>query len=61
MDKSELREIAADYLLPFLSGATLGAPVTSTSGQATVAFAGPCGIQFKINKRDKYRLRMQRS
>jgi hypothetical protein len=61
MEKSKLRQIAGDYLLPFFSGATLGTPVTSTSGQATVAFAGLCEIQFKINRRDKYRLRMQRS
>jgi hypothetical protein len=61
MDKSTLIQIATDHLLPLFSGAKLTTSKASTARQKTVAFDGPCVIQFKVSGRDRYRLRMQRS
>lgn len=62
MKEALLREIAAEYLVPFFAGATLEAGFQpSTAREEKVALLGPLRIAFKVNRQDRYRLVLTRS
>jgi hypothetical protein len=61
MDERLLREIAADYLVPFFSGARLRRHTNPSSpSDDTVAFLDRNSIAFKVEKKDAYRLILTR-
>ncbi len=61
MDEELLRDLSERYLLPFFSGASLGAAaVPSSPSEGTVSFFNPQTIGFKVNKANTYRLQFRR-
>ncbi|MEP7367155.1 MAG: hypothetical protein ABI972_28170 [Acidobacteriota bacterium] len=62
MDEQLLREVAAEFLQPLISGSRLDpGHAVSKKGHACVAFKTPCQIEFKAEKTDLYRLTLRRS
>jgi len=60
--ESQLRELAADFLVPLFSGVQLdSAAVPSTLREDRVALLDPCAIGFKASSKDNYRLVLRRS
>jgi hypothetical protein len=61
MDEGLLREIAAEYLVPFFSGASVERrPSRSTQYHQLVALRDHLSIYFKVNPADRYRLTLHR-
>lgn len=61
MQEALLREISESYLLPFFSGAKIGAAsILSDSRDKTVSFINPQVIGFKVDKTDNYRIQFKR-
>lgn len=61
MKESLLREISEKYLRPFFSGAKIEvSSVTSSPRESRVSFISPQLIEFKVNRRDAYRLQIRR-
>lgn len=62
MEEELLRQIANSFLLPLFSGGEILPQAHSPAKGKCVAFANNlCTIEFKVGKKDSYRLRLHRS
>ncbi|MHB1076432.1 hypothetical protein [Thiobacillus sp.] len=62
MEEKLLRELAEQYLVPFISGSELlPDTIESTKHDKLVGSFDPCTIHFKAEKADHYRLALRRS
>lgn len=62
MNKNQLRDLTADFLVPFLAGVQLiDLERPSTARNKQVALEDACTIVFKAEENDKYRLALRRS
>lgn len=62
MEEKLLRELAEQYLVPFISGSELlPDTINSKKNDRLVGIVDPCTIQFKADKKDQYRLALRRS